>query len=97
MSVIINFVETVLAHFDLIVACAAAGLFGHYFIPHLIVKMKDNGIQPVKDVTEAISESVVDYKNAIKSMDEVVEDITVNDADTLEFVKNTLKTLKSFK
>ncbi len=97
MSVIVSLAQTIVTNIDLIVCCGAAGLFGYYFIPNLIAKIKKDGFQPVSDITEAVNESVPDYKNAIESIDEVIEDITVNDADTLDFIKNTVKALKLFK
>lgn len=94
MSILLTFLTNYL---DIIIIAFSAGGIGYFSMPILKSKIKKDGFQPVSDITEAVSEGSDEFKDVLKAIDEVVEDITVNDADTLNFIKDAIKTVKKFK
>jgi len=101
MSVILNIINTAVGNLDLIILCGAAGLFGYYYIPNLIKQFNKDGIQ-VSDPIDAAILTTVDYKTAVSELEshiagsiDIIDDVTINDEDTVANVKSILETAKS--
>lgn len=93
MSMILDFIVN---YGDIIIVAFSAGGIGWFTMPILKAKIKKDGFQ-VSDISEAVCEGTVEYQKAFENIDSVIDDVTVNDTDTINFIKNTIKTFKTFK
>lgn len=92
--------DFIIIYFDQIIAVLGIIAIAFYSYPHFKAKLS-NGFQ-ASDIPEAIAEGAADYKNAIEQVEthiidsvEVINDVTINDADTVANVKSALKTAQS--
>jgi len=68
----------------------------YFIIPKLYTKIKKDGYQG-SDVSEAINEGMTDYKALITSIEGVIKDVTVNDADTVKAITSMIEAKKILK
>ncbi len=93
MSIIIDFFTN---YIDILIVGFSAGGVAYFSMPILKSKIKKDGFQ-TSDITEAVSEGVTEYQEIMKNIESVIDDVTVNDTDTINFIKNSIKTVKKFK
>ncbi len=89
-------VDLIINYADTIIVAFSAGGIGYFSMPVLKAKIKKDGFQ-TNDITEAISEGTAEYQSVMSGIETVIDDVTVNDADTISFIKNSIKDLKKFK
>lgn len=94
----------------LAIICFCAGVAVTCILRRYGMELKTDGAQ-LSDVPKAISGGLEDYRTVMESIekfidssDSVIDDVTVNDSDTVASVKEmnnaikeTLKTIKTFK
>ncbi|MFA6801238.1 MAG: hypothetical protein WCR19_03920 [Acholeplasmataceae bacterium] len=97
MSFIIDFIVNFITNYaDTVIIGFSAGGIGYFSMPILKAKIKKDGFQ-TSDITEAVSEGTTEYQSVMSVIETVIDDVTVNDADTISFIKNSIKDLKKFK
>lgn len=89
-------VDLIINYADTIVVAFSAGGIGYFAMPILKCKIKKDGCQ-ISDITEAVSEGAAEYQSVMSGIETVIDDVTINDADTINFIKNAIKELKKFK
>lgn len=67
-----------------------------YIFNRLYPKIIDGKLTLV-EAESSVIEGVADYKSAMQSIEDVINDVTVNDSDTIATIAETVKTLKTFK
>ena len=77
---------------DALILLAIAAFF---IIPKFLAK-QENGFQ-LTDITESVTEGIEDYRTAMKNIYAVINDVTVNDADTVAQIQGILQAKKTFK
>ena len=93
MSVILSFIVD---HFDAIALLLAFGIMGGFIVKNFIKNVKKDGYQ-ASDCSTSVIEGVADYKALMTNIENVIEDVTINDADTLAAIKTFLLSMKTFK
>lgn len=64
--------------------------------PKIYARIKKDGFQTC-DITEGINEGMVEYKALINSIEGVIKDITVDDADTIKAISSMIDSKKILK
>lgn len=93
MSAILTFIVT---YFDIIALLVGFALVCGFIARRLGINIKKDGYQPA-DLTTSVLEGVGDYKKTMANIEAVIDDVTVNDADTVVKIKELLLSQKIFK
>lgn len=83
-------------YFDLVFVLLIIGTISGFVIRRFNINVKKDGYQST-DIACSINEGIADYKATLANIESVIEDVTVDDADTIRAIKTFIVGLKTFK